>query len=114
MPAGQIGTMADGLMQILTTLAGMKVAPDADPDLLANLESIIVTGIQNAEAGKLGEQMSAMSPGGSSAPAMGSGMGMGPPPPSMPSMPGMGGGATNPTRPAPPNPDELRRIMSLG
>ena len=128
--SGAIGSMADGLMAMLTSLAGMKVAPDADPELLANLESMIVTGIQTAEAGKLEGQMKAMAPGGGG-PAAGAnlagmlgggGPGMGGPPAPMPGppmpppMPGGGAGATNPMgrMGAAPNPDELRRIMSVG
>jgi hypothetical protein len=119
--SGAIGTMADGLMTMLTTIASMKVAPDADPELLANLESMIVTGIQTAEAGKLEGQMKAMAPGGGGPAAGANLMGMlggggGPPAPPAPMpMPGGGAGATNPMgRMAPPNPDELRRTLSLG
>lgn len=132
--SGAIGSMADGLMGMLTGIAGMKVAPDADPELLANLESLIVTGIQTARAGELEGQMKAMAPGGSSAAGSnlagmlgaGGGAGAGPPmggppmpPPPMPApppMPGGGAGATNPMgrMGAAPNPDELRRIMSVG
>ena len=118
-------SMSDGLMQILTTLAGLKVTPDADAELLSNLEALIVTGIQQSQAADLEGQLSSL--GGPAAPtspgpmAGGVGMDMAPmgavppgPPMPMPGGPGSPMGGRLPMAPAPPNPDELRRIMSLG
>jgi len=134
MPAAAT-SMSDGLMQILTTLAGLKVTPDANMDLLNNLEALIVSGVQQSQAADLEGQLSSLNPTPPS--PMGGGVGMdmapmpgpggppgmgGPPPgpggmpggPGMPPGPGQPMGARLPMAPAPPNPDELRRILSLG
>jgi hypothetical protein len=131
MPAAAT-SMSDGLMQILTTLAGLKVTPDANMDLLNNLEALIVSGVQQSQAADLEGQLSSLNPSPPS--PMGGGVGMdmapmggppgmgGPPPgpggmpggPGMPPGPGQPMGARLPMAPAPPNPDELRRILSLG
>lgn len=120
-------TFADGLSGLLTSLAPLKLLPDADPEVVSNLEAIIVTAVQNAQAGQMAGQLEALG-GGPTAP--GSAISM-PSAPADPMMGGMGGGAGGPMagamgmgapgpgrglspRPAPPNPDELRRILNVG
>lgn len=125
--------MVDGLSAILTSLAPLDAAPDADSDFLNNLRSLIATKIKETTAADLQSQASMMAPttgpsaagadlaGNIGPPPMaptpgGMGMGMNAAGP----MPGaMGAGAPGPgrgTNPAPPmpNPDELRRVLNIG
>lgn len=131
--------MVDGLSAILTSLAPLDAAPDADPDFLNNIRSMIASKIRETTASDLKSQADRMLPsptgpaamgadigGNLSSPPMmpmpgGGGMGMsGPGGPPMGPPPGaMGAGAPGPGRgisPAPPmpNPDELRRILNVG
>lgn len=124
MPAAPgTSTFADGLSALLTSLAPLKVLPDADPEVIANLEALIVSAVQGAQAGQMQSQVDAMSGGaGPAGPGMGGNAislpgppaGMGP----MASAPlpgGMAGpGAGYSPRPSPPNTDELRRILNVG
>lgn len=122
--AGQ-SSFVDGLSSLLTSLAPLKVLPDADLEVIANLEAIIVSAVQAGQAQGLTGQLDALS---SSAPGMGGSaiqipsggmMTPGGPSPAGP-MPGaMGAGAPGPGRgyspqPSPPNPDSLRRLLQSG
>lgn len=125
-PAAAAPSFVDGLSSLLTSLAPLKVLPDADQEVIANLEALIVSAVQSGQAAQMQGQMDALGgggPGGSaiSIPGGGGGMPMGGgPSPMGPMVAGaMGMGAPGPGRgyspqPAPPNPDELRRILSPG
>ncbi len=123
-----MNTMAEGLTSLITTIAQLKLTPDADVQFLNDLEAQIATKVREAQAAELAGQASQFAPAGPAgggADMLGSIMpgpgaapigSMGPPP--MPGggmpMPGPGmgpmmGGAA----PAPPNADELRRTLSL-
>lgn len=122
-----MNTMAEGLTSLITTIAQLKLTPDADVQFLNDLEAQIATKVREAQAAELAGQASQFAPAGPAgggADMLGSIMpgpgaapigSMGPPP--MPPMPGGGmpmpgpmmGGAA----PAPPNADELRRTLSL-
>lgn len=138
MPASTPSTMAEGLSAILTSLAPLDAAPDADADFLNNIRSMIASKIRETAAADLQSQAGRMLPSPTGPSAMGAdmagnlstppmsptpgGMGMGMSAGPMPGGPppgAMGAGAPGPGRgisPAPPmpNPDELRRILNVG
>jgi len=112
-------SMSEGLIPLLTSIAELKLAVDADIGFLNDLESQISTKVREAQAAELAGQASAIAPTptGGGADMLGNivaGMAPGPNPMGamgpMPAPPGgMGGGMP----PAPPNADELRRTLSL-
>ena len=54
--------MADGLTSILSSLATLELAPDADPEFLGNLRSMLTSKWRETQASQLGDQAAAMSP----------------------------------------------------
>lgn len=107
--ASQPDTMADGLRKVLSQVAQLKLAPDANPDVLQAIEHIIVESMKQVAGQAAGG-------GGQPQPQMGGdmgGMGMGGMPPVDPTQisPGGGGGMAGLAVP-PPNMDELRRVLS--
>lgn len=106
-----VNTMSEGLTGMLSTLAQMKLAPDANPEFIGAIETALVgflRGPQDQAQQSLAQL--AQSQGGG---AMGAGAmpqqqpgGAGAPAPPMP--PGGGGG---PTMGGGPAGDELRRLI---
>lgn len=90
-------TMQEGLMALLSDLAQMKAAPDADLDMLSTMESQILQAIKAPQQ----QAMMQLAAAGGVVPGMGGGpppgMGGGPPgggmPPGMPGPQAMGGPA---------------------
>lgn len=128
-------SMVEGLSAILTSLAPLDAAPDADADFLNNIRSMIASKIRETTASDLQSQADRMLPNPTGPAAMGADLGGNLAPPPMMPMPGgggmgmsghggppsgaMGAGAPGPGRgisPAPPmpNPDELRRVLNIG
>ena len=105
----QNNTMSEGLTQLLSAIAQLKAAPDADLQYLAQIESTILQKLREplqqaaqalAQAGGvvpagMASQMGAAAQGG-----VGQGPGMGQPPQGQSPSAGM------------PNPDELRRLVA--
>lgn len=135
MPANAPSSMVEGLQAILTSLAPLDAAPDADPEFLSNLRSMVASKIRETSAADPQTQASALMPDPTGPSAMGAGPGgqIGPPPMvptpgamgmGMNATPGpapgaMGAGAPGPGRgvtpgPAMPDPDSLRRILNVG
>lgn len=105
--AGDI-SMAQGLQKILSELATLQVAQDADPQFLQQLQQVIV--------GKIRQGMSQPPTGGpgQQAPGMGAG---GPPPGGIPGVMGAGPGPSALIPGQSPNVtdmDEIRRMLSQG
>jgi hypothetical protein len=114
--------MSEGLIPLLTTIAELKLAVDADIGFLNDLEAQIATKVREAQAAELAGQASAIAPTptGGGADLLGNivpGMAPGPNPMGamgpMPAPGGMPGGMGGGMPPAPPNADELRRTLSL-
>lgn len=120
MAAAPYDSMNEGLRKLLSQIAQLKVAPDADMDLLGGLEGMIVQYMQqvaNQAAGGGGGAQGV--PGGGMGGPSGGGMGGDP----MAAMAGMGGAPPTSIAPGggggmaglavgPPNMDELRRVLS--
>lgn len=124
-PAGKaMSTMADGLVALITSIAQMKVAPDADIAFLNDLEAQIATKVRETQAADLASQAGQIAPGampaGGGADMLGNitpGMAPGPNPMGamgMPPMPGGGMPMAGGMPPAAPNTDELRRTLNIG
>jgi hypothetical protein len=129
MPTRTDNTFQEELTKLLTTIAGMKVLPDADLAWLANLETMVLSKLR-APIDSIQQQglTSAPAPGGG---APGSSLGFN----GAPSPGGMDGGTNMPPQAMPPqqpagtgqgvngvpsmvggniNPDELRRLIGQG
>lgn len=111
--ASNITTMSEGLNKLLSEISQMMPLPDADLDFLTKLQMVITSFIRQPQQQPGNPQQSPNIP---PAPPP-AGMGSAPMAPGM--APGMGaanlggmGGAT-PSVPT-PNPDELRRVLSMG
>jgi hypothetical protein len=101
----QNNTMSEGLHQLLSSLAQLKAAPDADLDYLSGIESTILQKLREPlqqAAQALAQAGGVVPPGmaGQMGAAAQGGIGQSPPPPQ-----GGGGGGM-------PNPDELRRLVA--
>lgn len=114
-------TMDEGLTSIIQMIGQMKMAPDVDLQFVLSLEQQILAYNQRKYAPSLPPDAGQPTSGGMMAGApMGGGAdmaqllaslpGAGGPPGPAPAMPG-GPGMVSPTV---PNPDELRRIQSVG
>lgn len=98
----QTNTMAEGLQKLLSDIAAMQAAPDADLDFLGQLQTVILTKIrapfdqtQQSQAGIGGAPSPDAQPG---------------PPAQQPFGPAAVPGTRNPG--ATPNADELRRVVA--
>ena len=136
MPTGLPPSMSDGLTKMLSEIATLELAPDADPEFIGNIRGLLTSKIREIQSTDLGNQASTMMPPPSPTPQgadLAGNIQM--PPPAdpmaagMPGMPGggmppppggggvMGAGAPGPgrgfsPRPAPPNIDGLRRLLN--
>lgn len=93
----ETNTMAEGLQKVLNELTKMKVMPDSDLPFILNLESQIVSYLRPPEAGGSPDQGNLGTMGNAMQTVMGGGGGL--------------GGAPGPGM---PNPDEMRRMTSIG
>lgn len=117
MPVSGPNTMAELLTKVLRTLTDAKLADDADPGFIDQVEQMIVGYLRAPADQALAQQQQQMGPA----------MGGGAPPPPMPPQPGMGGdpmgamtvgpaagwppGRGSRTSPAAPNPDQLNALL---
>lgn len=120
--ASNSDTMIEGLKTVITSLAQLKVLPDADPQFLAQIEGEIVDYVKNAGQQQINGAMGPPSQGGGMGQPGSPGdatMGMSAMGPSgMSGMGGMaqqiapgGGAGMSGLAPQAPNGDELRRIL---
>lgn len=101
---GQPQSMSQGLQKILGELAQLKLAPDADMQLLMGLEQAIIQSVQQ-KSQQQGQPGQPGQPGGQ--PGQGGGGPQGLPPMN----PQTGGGPSMGLGSQLPNPDELRRML---
>lgn len=110
----QNNTMQEGLMKLLTELASLKVAPDADMQFLTNLEMQLIDTIKRPQQEALARfaQAGGVLPGGGPAagPMPGAGPMMGPGP-GQPTPMGPGAAGLRNGGRVPPV-DELRRLIA--
>ncbi|MFG0329859.1 MAG: hypothetical protein ACF8PN_08180 [Phycisphaerales bacterium] len=121
-------SMADGLSSMLGSLAGLRLASDADSEFLTNLESMLASKIRELSASGLETQAKTIRPrpepagadlfGNLKMPSPPAGGGA-PGPGAAGPLPGPGGPPAAaprglPMAPPMPNPDELRRVLNVG
>jgi len=124
--ASNSDTMIEGLKSLVTSIAQLKLLPDADPQFLGNLEGQVITYVKAAGQQQINGSLGPAQAGGMANPGgpgdatmamssmgpndMGGAGGM-PMPPGMQIAPGGGAGMSGLAPQQPPNADELRRIM---
>lgn len=105
--ASNVTTMSEGLNKLLAEISQMMPLPDADLDLLTKLQMVITSYMRQPQSQPGNPQQSPNIPPAPAPAGMGSGMGG----PSPMGAAGMGGAMPGVST---PNPDELRRVLSMG